>query len=73
MDLSGALGVLVLVGWLLVIVVVAGLLSRRLRKRALRRGTYPLRLLPWYLGGPPKIDLDLPDDRRSNRDRTRHP
>lgn len=73
MDLSGAPGVLVLAAWLVLIVVVAGLLSRRLRRRAFRRGTYPLRLLPWYLGGPPKIDLDLPGEQRSSRDRSRHP
>jgi hypothetical protein len=68
-----AFGIVVLVGWILLLVLVAGLLARAGRRRALRRGTHPLRLLPWYLGGPPKIDVDLPDDARSARDRSRHP
>ena len=73
MTIFGALGLVVLVGWLLFVVVLVGYLARRGRRRALRRGTHPLRLLPWYLGGPPKIDVDLPDDQRSSRDRSRHP
>lgn len=73
MTIFGALGLAVLIGWLLLIVLVAGLLTRSVRRRAFRRGTHPLRLLPWYLGGPPRIDADLPDDRRSSRDRSRHP
>jgi hypothetical protein len=73
MTVFGAVGLAVLIGWLVLIVLVAGLLARRGRRRAFRRGTHPLRLLPWYLGGPPKIDVDLPDDRRSSRERTRHP
>lgn len=71
--LSGALGVLIVFAWLFVVVLVAGLLAFAGRRRAMRRGTYPLHLLPWYLGGPPKAELDLPDDRRSSRDRSRHP
>jgi hypothetical protein len=70
--LSSTLGLLVVIGWLLVIILVAGVLARAGRRRALRRGTYPLRILPWYLGGPPKIDVELPDDQRSSRDRRRH-
>ena len=73
MTVSGALGVLVLLVWLLCIVLVVALVARAGRRRAIRRGTHPLRLLPWYLGGPPEVDLDLPDDRRSARDRSRHP
>ena len=73
MDLSGAIGVLVMVIWLFVIVLVVGLLAFAGRRRAMRRGTYPLRLLPWYLGGPPKVGPHGPDDRRSTRDRSRHP
>ena len=73
MDLSGALGVLVMVIWLFVIVLVVGLLAFAGRRRAIRRGTYPLHLLPWYLGGSPKVDVELPDDQRSARDRSRHP
>ena len=71
--MNDALGIVVLVGWLLLIVLVAGLAARAGRRRAIRRGTHPLRLLPWYLGGPPKVDLDLPDHARSARDRSRHP
>ena len=70
---SGALGVVFVVGWLLIVVLVLGLVARAGRRRALRRGTHPLRLLPWYLGGPPEVDIDLPDDTRSSRDRRRHP
>jgi hypothetical protein len=73
LTIFGALGLAVLIVWLLFIVLVAGLLTRRLRGRSFRRGTHPLRLLPWYLGGPPRADADLPDDRRSSRDRSRHP
>ncbi len=73
MDLAGALGVVVLVAWLLLIVLVVGLVARAGRRRAIRRGTYPLRQLPWYLGGPPKVNVDLPSDPRSSRDRSRHP
>lgn len=73
MTISDAFGVLVLVAWLSLIVVVAGLLARAGRRRAFRRGTHPLRLLPWYLGGPPKVDIDAPDERRGRRDRSRHP
>ena len=73
MDLSGAVGVVVMVIWLVVIVLVVGLPAFAGRKRAIRRGTHPLRLLPSYLGGPPKVHVDLPDDKRSARDRSRHP
>jgi hypothetical protein len=73
MDVSGVLGVLVMVVWLAAIVLVVGLLAFAGRRRAMRRGTYPLHLLPWYLGGPPKVDVGRPNDRRSSRDRSRHP
>jgi hypothetical protein len=73
MTIFGALGLAVLIGWLLLIILVAALVTRHVRRRAFRRGTHPLRLLPWYLGGPPRVDLDLPDDQRSSRDRFRHP
>ena len=66
-------GVFVMAVWLLALVLVMWLLASAGRRRALRRGTYPLHLLPWYLGGPPKIDAHLPDDKRSARDRSRHP
>ena len=73
MDPSLIAGVLVMAIWLFVIVLVIGLLAFAGRRRALRRGTHPLRLLPWYLGGPPKIEAAPPDDTRSARDRSRHP
>lgn len=61
--LFGALGVLIGFGWIALVLAVAGLLAFRGRRRALRRGTYPLRILPWYLGGPPGSSAD-PRDRR---------
>jgi hypothetical protein len=73
MDGSAALGVLVMVVWLAAIVLIIGVLAFAGRRRAMRRGTHPLHLLPWYLGGPPKVDVDRPDDKRSSRDRSRHP
>ena len=72
-DPSLMAGVLVMAIWLFVIVLVLGLLAFAGRRRALRRGTHPLRLMPWYLGGPPNIDAAPPDDKRSARDRSRHP
>lgn len=73
LDLTGALGALVMLLWLLVIVLIVGRLAFAGRRRALRRGTHPLRLLPWYLGGPPKADPERSPDRRGARDRSRHP
>lgn len=70
--LAGTIGVLIMFAWLFVIVLVVGLIAFAGRRRAIRRGTHPLHLLPWYLGGPPKVDLDLPDGKRSRRDRSRH-
>jgi hypothetical protein len=71
--LFGALGAVMVFAWLFVIVLVGGLIAFAGRRRALRRGAHPLHLLPWYLGGPPKVDVDLPDDKRSSRERARHP
>jgi len=48
--------------WLGLIVAVVGLISMRLRKRSLRRGTWPVRLIPWYLGGTPEVHLDAPPE-----------
>jgi hypothetical protein len=48
--------------WLGLIVAVVGFISFRLRKRALRRGTWPLRIIPWYLGGTPDMPLDTPSE-----------
>ena len=71
--LWAALGALVVVVWLFVIVLVVGLLAFAGRRRALRRGTIPLHLLPWYLGGPPKVEVDPPDGTRSRRKGARRP
>ena len=66
MGLIGAL-----VGMVPVVLVAAGLtaLGVRLRKRAMDRGQYPHRDLPWYLGGVPDIELEPPHDRPIERSR----
>jgi hypothetical protein len=50
------------VGMIPVVLVAAGLaaLGVRLRRRAMDRGQYPHRDLPWYLGGVPDIELETP-------------
>jgi hypothetical protein len=53
---------IVVVLWLGLIVAVVGFISMRLRKRSLRRGTWPVRLIPWYLGGTPEMPLDAPPE-----------
>jgi hypothetical protein len=53
---------IVVILWLGLIVAVAGLISLRLRRRSLRRGTWPVRLIPWYLGGTPEMPLDAPPE-----------
>jgi len=58
--------------WLGLIVAVVGFISMRLRKRSLRRGTWPVRLIPWYLGGTPEMPLDAPpESSRAKRRRTK--
>jgi cytochrome c oxidase assembly factor CtaG len=71
MTIFGALGLVVLLLWLACIVLLVGYLARRGRRRAFRRGTHPLRLLPWYLGGLPEADVAPPDARRGRRGRRR--
>jgi hypothetical protein len=57
--------------WLGLIVAVVGFISMRLRKRSLRRGTWPVRLIPWYLGGTPEMPLDAPpESERAKRRRS---
>lgn len=71
--LAGALGIGLALMWLLGIIAVTGLIAFALRRRAYRRGTHPLRLLPWYLGGPPEVpEVFPPDGRASRRQRPRH-
>jgi len=53
---------IVVILWLGLIVAVVGLISLRLRTRSLRRGTWPVRLIPWYLGGTPEMPLDAPPE-----------
>ena len=65
--LWGALGVLIVFAWLFGIVLVVGLIAFAGRRRAIRRGTHPLHLLPWYLGGSPTVDVELPDDTKRGR------
>jgi len=69
--LAGAFGILLALIWFAVIVLVLGLVAFALRRRAFRRGTPPLRLLPWYLGGPPRPDDYLPGDPKTARERRR--
>jgi hypothetical protein len=57
--------------WLGLIVAVVGFTSMRLRRRSLRRGTWPVRIIPWYLGGTPDMALDSPPESvRAKRRRT---
>ena len=62
-----------LVGLIPVALFAAGLtaLGVRLRRRAMDRGQYPYRDLPWYLGGVPDMKLDAPHDRPVTRRRSR--
>jgi hypothetical protein len=46
-----------------------GALGLRLNRRGIRRGTYPLRNLPWYLGGVPDVKLDPPAEATRERRR----
>ncbi len=62
---AGAVGIAIAVGWIAAIFVVAGVLVFRHRRRAMERGTYPVRLLPWFLGGTPEMDVQPP--RESHR------
>jgi hypothetical protein len=61
-----------LVGLIPVVLVAAGLtaLGVRLRRRAMDRGQYPYRNLPWYLGGVPDIEMDAPHAQPARRRRS---
>jgi len=60
-----------LIGWAVSILfaaaVIGGILwlGTFLRARSMRRGNYPHRDLPWYLGGTPDMPLDPPADGRA--------
>jgi hypothetical protein len=58
--------------WIGLVFATIGFISMRLRKRALRRGTWPLRLIPWYLGGTPEMPLDAPPESARARRRRGH-
>jgi hypothetical protein len=53
---------IVVVLWTGLVIAAIGFISLRLRKRSLRRGTWPVRLIPWYLGGTPEMPLDAPPE-----------
>jgi hypothetical protein len=48
-----------------------GALGLRLNRRGIRRGIYPHRDLPWYLGGVPDVKVDPPPG--GERERRRRP
>lgn len=60
-----------LVGLIPIVLVAASVtaLGVRLRRRAMDRGQYPHRDLPWYLGGVSDIEIDAPHDRPIRRPR----
>jgi hypothetical protein len=60
MTIELVVAALIAIVWFGLFFAAIGYISMRLRKRALRRGTWPLRLIPWYLGGPPEMPLDAP-------------
>ena len=62
MTVELVVAVIIAVLWLGLIVAVVGFISLRLRRRSLNRGTWPVRLLPWYLGGTPEMPLDAPPE-----------
>ena len=68
MGLIGAV-----IGLIPVVLVAAGLtaLGVRLRRRAMDRGQYPHRDLPWYLGGVPEMVIDAPHDLPARRRRSK--
>jgi len=74
MTIELVVAAIVVILWLGLIVAVVGFISMRLRKRALRRGTWPIRLIPWYLGGTPEMPLDAPpESARAKRRRRKAP
>lgn len=63
----GLLGALVGLIWVSLFATAIAALGVRLRHRAMRRGQYPHRDLPWYLGGVPDIDVEAPHEARRGR------
>ncbi len=62
MSIELVAAVVIVILWIGLVVAVIGFVGLRLRKRSLRRGTWPTRLLPWYLGGTPEMPLDAPPE-----------
>ena len=60
------------IGWLLAMGGAIAWIVRWLGRKRLRTRAYPLRLLPWYLGGEPEVTIDTPpDSARAARRRAR--
>jgi hypothetical protein len=62
-------GAIIAVLWLGLIVAVVGFIAMRLRRRSLKHGTWPVRLIPWYLGGTPEMPLDAPPESSRAKER----
>lgn len=62
MTIELVVGAIIAVLWLGLIAAVVGFIAMRLRRRSLKRGTWPVRLIPWYLGGTPEMPLDAPPE-----------
>lgn len=69
MTVENVVAVLIGVVWLGAIVALIAWATGRAGKRALRQKHGPVRLLPWYLGGPPKVHVEHPPDVTRRRDR----
>ena len=72
MTIELVVAAIIAVLWLGLIVAVVGFIAMRLRRRSLKRGTWPIRIIPWYLGGTPEMPLDAPpDSSRAERRKSR--
>ncbi len=69
--LVSAAGVAVGLVWIGAIVAAVRVLVFRHRARAIARGTYPVRVLPWYLGGTPEMPVASPPERPKAKRRRR--
>ena len=64
---EGAIGIVLALGVIAGFLWILGTLAFAGRRRAFSRGTHPLRLLPWYLGGPPNAQIEDPPEGTSGR------
>ncbi|HEY8825820.1 MAG TPA: hypothetical protein VIP07_13185 [Candidatus Limnocylindria bacterium] len=62
MSIELVVAAVIAILWIGLVVSAIAFVSMRLRKRSLRRGTWPVRLIPWYLGGTPEMPLDAPPE-----------